>query len=460
MGAQEPDKKYFAMSNVISKAKEFATQAHQRIGHRRKYTKQPYEVHLKAVANIVASVTEDEAMIAAAWLHDTVEDTSATHHDIEEAFGNDIAGLVHALTDISRPSDGNRAVRKAIDRQHLATASDRAKTIKLADLIDNTRDICKHDARFAQVYLLEANALIEVLKDGDDSLYLQAKKTLAKCAERLGLGTPPGSLLALEEVDQPRAFTSFSQYRVQRLFTEAFIAKDIAEPLRSFDADRPAAEVQRLMGELELEVIGVRHDGFVAGYAWKNDLVSGNCGDCIRGFSPDQVISGDATLSEAILILTRHDHCFVSVLDGVGGLITRGDIEKPVVRMWLFGVITMLEMDLAAKIRRLWPDGSWTGRVSDRRMRMAADLLKERKRRGQHTQLLDCLQLSDKAKILLQDAETVAQWGFSSRSEADRTVRNLESLRNNLAHSQEIATYDWPQIVKISQRIEKFVANT
>ena len=53
------------MSEIVQKAKLFATQAHRRIDQRRKYTKQPYDVHLKAVAEVVSSVTNDEEMIAA-----------------------------------------------------------------------------------------------------------------------------------------------------------------------------------------------------------------------------------------------------------------------------------------------------------------------------------------------------------------------------------------------------------
>ena len=72
----------------MHRAREFATQAHRRIDQRRKYSKQAYEVHLKAVADLVASVTDDQEMIAAAWLHDTVEDTPATLGDIEREFGS------------------------------------------------------------------------------------------------------------------------------------------------------------------------------------------------------------------------------------------------------------------------------------------------------------------------------------------------------------------------------------
>jgi (p)ppGpp synthase/HD superfamily hydrolase len=61
-------------------------------------------------------------MIAAAWLHDVVEDTPVTLEDLHSEFGEGIAELVEALTDISRPEDGNRRKRKAIDREHLAHA--------------------------------------------------------------------------------------------------------------------------------------------------------------------------------------------------------------------------------------------------------------------------------------------------------------------------------------------------
>jgi (p)ppGpp synthase/HD superfamily hydrolase len=114
------------MTDLVVRARAFAIREHRRIDHRRKYSKQPYDVHLRAVADIVASVTDDPEMIATAWLHDVVEDTPTTLNDVEREFGNVVAQLVDELTDVSRPGDGNRAARKAIDRAHLAAASSRA----------------------------------------------------------------------------------------------------------------------------------------------------------------------------------------------------------------------------------------------------------------------------------------------------------------------------------------------
>jgi (p)ppGpp synthase/HD superfamily hydrolase len=164
--------------DLVTKAREFAQAAHRKKDHRRKYSGEPYEVHLIAVAALVASVTQDERTIAAAYLHDVVEDTDVTLDEVEAAFGPDVAELVENLTDISRPSDGNRAQRKALDREHLAKARPEAKTVKLADIIHNSTDIAQHDRGFGRVYIREAEALLKVLKEGDAVLYQRAQEAL------------------------------------------------------------------------------------------------------------------------------------------------------------------------------------------------------------------------------------------------------------------------------------------
>jgi (p)ppGpp synthase/HD superfamily hydrolase len=173
------------MIDLISEAQRFAKNAHRGIDHRRKYSHKPYEVHLAAVAELVASVCRDPEMIAAAWLHDTVEDTPTTLADIEKRFGKRVAQLVSELTDVSRPAQGNRAARKQIDRLHTAKASARAMTIKLADLIDNCQDIYRADPGFARVYLGEVASLMEVLMQGDKSLYKRLQEILVQCAAQL-----------------------------------------------------------------------------------------------------------------------------------------------------------------------------------------------------------------------------------------------------------------------------------
>jgi len=157
----------------IFKALQFAIKAHG--DQKRKYTGEPYIIHPIAVAKLVSDVGGDEYMICTAILHDVVEDTHVTLDDIVQKFGTDIADLVSSLTDISKPEDGNRATRKAMDRRWISDRCNRSKTIKLADLIDNSSTIVEHDPNFAKVYISEKRELLKVLKEGNQILYQRAK---------------------------------------------------------------------------------------------------------------------------------------------------------------------------------------------------------------------------------------------------------------------------------------------
>ena len=100
-------------------------------------------------------------MISAALLHDVVEDTEVTLEQLKELYDIEIVTLVDWLTDISKPEDGNRALRKSIDRAHTHQAPFKAQTIKVCDLIANTRDITAADKDFAKVYIAEKKLILE-----------------------------------------------------------------------------------------------------------------------------------------------------------------------------------------------------------------------------------------------------------------------------------------------------------
>ncbi len=166
--------------DVVERARVFATAAHAAVAQLRKYTNEPYIVHPAEVVSIVRSVPHTDEMLAAAWLHDTVEDTGVTLETVRAEFGDKVAELVGWLTDVSRPDHGNRAARKAVDRAHSAAAPAEAQTVKLADLISNTRSILEHDEKFARTYLEEKRLLLEVMTKGDPMLLAEARKNISK----------------------------------------------------------------------------------------------------------------------------------------------------------------------------------------------------------------------------------------------------------------------------------------
>jgi (p)ppGpp synthase/HD superfamily hydrolase len=173
------------MLDLETHAAMFATEMHA--GQVRKYTFAPYITHCRAVAGLVRTVPHTPEMLAAAWLHDTVEDCGVTLACIQGLFGKTVARYVEQLTDVSRPADGNREARKALDRAHLAGADAQVKTIKLADLIDNSRSIVAYDEGFARVYIREKALLLEVLREGDQTLWAQAREIVVEATRELSL---------------------------------------------------------------------------------------------------------------------------------------------------------------------------------------------------------------------------------------------------------------------------------
>jgi (p)ppGpp synthase/HD superfamily hydrolase len=151
--------------------KQFATIAHK--GQLRKYTGEPYIVHPARVAQIVQSVTSDPDVIAAAWLHDVVEDTTVTLEEIRKEFGDNVARIVSEVTNVA--TEGTRKKRKSIERRHLNQASPDAKTIKLADIIDNCGNIVAYDSKFAAGYLREKLAALYCLTKGNQHLWVLAR---------------------------------------------------------------------------------------------------------------------------------------------------------------------------------------------------------------------------------------------------------------------------------------------
>ena len=393
--------------SLVEKARQFATTAHRGVGQTRKYSGEPYDEHLRRVAALVCGVTDDPEVIAAAWLHDVVEDTPVTIDEIEREFGRGVRELVDALTDVSRPHHGNRKARKALDREHLAGAPVRAQTVKLADLIDNCDDICRHNRGFGRIFLAEMAELLDVLERGDATLLKRARKVHAKWSQKLPR--------AAGRLDSDTLSTAEVRARLGRALNHvahAFRARDIAEPLAPGEA--PAA-------------------------------------------APTQTVREDEPLTAVVAALSRHDVAYTADSQGsLAGRVERAQMQGPVVRMWLFGMVTTLEWILTEDIRAAGDTVDWTALISAARLKKAEALRDVRIASGRAVTLLDCLQLADKVRIhRALDRRAYPLLCGASREESQRLVRDLEELRNSLAHAQDIVTHDWTQIVRLARRLEE-----
>lgn len=156
------------MSVLIQKAKELATEMHAHL-HMYNADKSPVIIHIAEVANYVQQHGGSEGMIAAAWLHDIVEDTDITLQDIEDLFGANVSVIVDGLTDPPHFESMPLAERKSRQADRLKDKSDDIKKIKICDQLSNVIRIMNDpptdwqmETQFA--YILGARKITEVCR--------------------------------------------------------------------------------------------------------------------------------------------------------------------------------------------------------------------------------------------------------------------------------------------------------
>lgn len=147
----------------------------------RKYTPDRYMVHPRRVMNICEPYYNSLPILAAALLHDVLEDTPVTHtamlRDLQQfmsrADAEQTVKLVVELTDVYEKAaypQLNRRKRKAKEVERMRAISTEAQTIKYADILDNASEIIPYDRQFAPVFLRECKTLLEAMDKGHPEL--------------------------------------------------------------------------------------------------------------------------------------------------------------------------------------------------------------------------------------------------------------------------------------------------
>ena len=178
------------MEVSLQKIREFADEAHGK--QQRKYAPERYIVHPVRVMELCQKHTSQLPVLAAALLHDVLEDTPVTKEKLarflstvmthEEA--GETLRLVVELTDVytkQRHPRLNRKKRKAKESLRIEKTSADSQTVRYADIIDNCSEIVEHDRDFARLFLQECKALLTVIPKGDASLRQEAVETVDRC---------------------------------------------------------------------------------------------------------------------------------------------------------------------------------------------------------------------------------------------------------------------------------------
>ena len=173
------------MTSLVEAAEAFAVQAHE--GQYRKGAgRVPYVTHPgEVVASLRGAGVSDEVTLAAAWLHDTMEDAGVEHEVLRDLFGPEVADVVRELTDdASLP----KADRKRLQAERAPRMSPRAKLVKLADKLANVRSLVANPPGWkpesVRGYVRSARAVVDALGEVNPKL-----ETEFRAAEQSALNT-------------------------------------------------------------------------------------------------------------------------------------------------------------------------------------------------------------------------------------------------------------------------------
>jgi hypothetical protein len=244
---------------------------------------------------------------------------------------------------------------------------------------------------------------------------------------------------------------------LRSLFEQSISVQCIAESLASFDADASVNRALQVMNERDFDIIGVRDNGHIVGYINRKENLSGVLRDHLVPFDNKHLIDSAAPLPKVFSALMETPRVFLIVLGEVGGIVTRGDLQKSPIRMWLFSLISLIEMQLLRIIRELFPDESWTTEIAGKRLDKAKELYAERERRNENIDLAECLQLPDKSDIVLKSKEFTNSLMNDSKRSIRKLIKRLQKLRDRLAHAQDIRGDDWKDTISLAEKAEAFL---
>ncbi|MCF4968576.1 hypothetical protein [Nostoc sp. CMAA1605] len=248
---------------------------------------------------------------------------------------------------------------------------------------------------------------------------------------------------------------------LRSLFENNITIEYVAESLKAVPAEADVMEVLQWMQTQDFDVVGIETGNIITGYIERASLISatvGKCGDYQRVFHPKELIAISTPLMKLLPILQDTPRLFVLDCNQVSGIVTCGDLQKAPVRMLLFGLFTLIEMNLLRLVRIYYPQDTWQKFLKPERVEIAQRLWRESQERNEATDLLDYLQFCDKRELVLHHPELLQQLDLKSKRAGERFLKSAEQLRNKLAHAQNLASgSSWKDLISLAAQMEQLL---
>ena len=219
---------------------------------------------------------------------------------------------------------------------------------------------------------------------------------------------------------------------LRELFENEIKIKHIAEDLKCCTYEDASTIIKKQMEKSDFDVMGIKSKRKIKGYIYRSDLKTGPIKNYEKKFVNSDLIDESLPLINIFSALNEAPRKFVTRKKEVVGIVTRGDLQKVPVRMWLFGLISLLEMHLLRIIRHHFEGDKWMDHLSDNRIKKARELFASRKKRNEAIDLADCLQFCDKRDLIFKIPEIKDSMEEKLGKSSKQRLKSAESLRNKL----------------------------
>lgn len=244
---------------------------------------------------------------------------------------------------------------------------------------------------------------------------------------------------------------------MKEIFESNITASHIASELKYCDINTNPSIIEELMKKHDFDVFGITDNNEINGYVEYSDFENNCSSPSIKHFDASDLIADSTPLIDVFPLLKEEPHrLFVLFGNQVRGIITISDLQKITIRMFLFGLISLLEMKMTHVIRNRYENESWKNKITSERLEDAQEVYDDKIVTNENIGLLDCLQFADKKKIILKSNDVIYEIG-ESKKYIDNILFHAMDLRDKLAHSRDLIELSGSKIIELSIEIDELL---
>jgi hypothetical protein len=320
-----------------------------------------------------------------------------------------------------------------------------------SSIYSNGAEVLAIKGEYARVKLFTTKFPVTIAKTNDFGVYIEHLKKNED-------NTVNTRLQGQENVKRRRG-TTVSE--LLSLFENGITVKAICEELFCVGSNAIASDKALELRRKSYDIAGISESGerSASGYIKRSDLKEGVCKDYLIHFTEADLISDSTPLTLVLKVLHNRQHIFILEGNEVNYIVTRADLQKPAVRILMFGLITLLEMNLTNLILKYYPSDSWQNILSPCRLKKAKDLMKLRQERKEDLSLIDCLELCDKRVLVLKSQKCLDVFVPELKNEIEQKLEAIEKLRDLLAHAQKLnLSFSWEEIIDLVSYTKEMIS--